>query len=576
MALKFEAKDSTVTNVLFGNIKYRIPRYQRPYSWTEDQVSEFWNDLVTSTEPYFLGSFILNYESYDIEEIVDIIDGQQRMLTITIFMAVLRDIVKSIDPSYSRTIQNRDIIFSDRDDEFNDLRIQVGDSTKKYFERYIQNENENIISSKPTNAEEKRIRSNYIFFKEKIENEISKYLTNEDKKKFVKDIRKKVAELVVINIKIENEEEAYEIFETTNARGVDLSVADLLKNFIFKKIPALEDRDFAKDVWENITINIESTNTELKKFIRYFWISKYSFITEKKLFKEIKNNVTNWEKILGDLLSDASNFNKLLEGDENDYSGYKDAVKISESTFALRLMNVSQCYVLLLSILRNYEKLKTNPSRIFKLIENFTFQYSVVCKKPGNKVERIYSRYAILIEKVVDEIGDKDRSKEIQKIFSNLEKELIENAPSYDVFKESFHKIQYKNSENSRMLVKYILGKIDTYYRKTKEEKINFYQVNLEHILPQTPAKDWKLTKKEISPYVHKLGNLTLLSNKLNSKAQNTTIDKKIDHYRESELPITKQLVTMLEKEDFNWNEDLINKRLDDFVEISFKYVWKI
>ena len=71
----------------------------------------------------------------------------------------------------------------------------------------------------------------------------------------------------MIHIRIEKEEEAYEIFETTNARGVDLSVADLLKNLIFKNIPAEDDRDIAKEIWQEITSNIQATNTEKKQFI---------------------------------------------------------------------------------------------------------------------------------------------------------------------------------------------------------------------------------------------------------------------------------------------------------------------
>ncbi len=77
----------------------------------------------------------------------------------------------------------------------------------------------------------------------------------------VKSLRDKVASLIVINVEIAKEEDAYEIFETTNARGVELSVADLLKNLIFKKIPAGNDRDLAKEIWLDISVNIESTDT---------------------------------------------------------------------------------------------------------------------------------------------------------------------------------------------------------------------------------------------------------------------------------------------------------------------------
>jgi len=89
--ISFEAHDEPISEILFANRKFEIPRYQRPYAWTIDHVTEFWEDLSGSDEPYFLGSFIFNTEHESIDGYVDIIDGQQRLLTITILVAVLRD-----------------------------------------------------------------------------------------------------------------------------------------------------------------------------------------------------------------------------------------------------------------------------------------------------------------------------------------------------------------------------------------------------------------------------------------------------------------------------------------------------
>src|ERR1700722_6464910 len=97
--LNFWAKDKPLAEVLFAQRKYRIPRYQRPYAWDQEEVSEFWEDLSTNEEPFFLGSFIFNTETEEKDGFVDIIDGQQRLLTITILCAVLRDLAKDLDPA---------------------------------------------------------------------------------------------------------------------------------------------------------------------------------------------------------------------------------------------------------------------------------------------------------------------------------------------------------------------------------------------------------------------------------------------------------------------------------------------
>lgn len=390
-------------------------------------------------------------------------------------------------------------------------------------------------------------------------------------------LRDKIADLIIIHIRIANEEDAYEIFETTNARGVDLSVADLLKNFIFKKIPEKENKDFAKEIWTEITNNVQATNTDLKKFIRYYWISKYSFVTEKKLFKEIKKEITNWNQFLQDMWDSSEWYYKLYEGNRKDFFSLKNGGEIYDSILALRLMGVSQCYVLLLSILSNYNKLGTNPLDIIKLIENFTFHYSAVSKLPGNKVEKIYSKYAIKIQNVIDNDSEKNIHKNIQKIFKNIEKDLLTEKPLKEVFISSFNDLVYKNSSQVRMLIKYILSYFNSFYRKTKEEIINFNNVNIEHILPLNPDDSWGLSKKEIKPYVNNLGNLTIISKEINSKVQNKTIAKKLPDLKDSALPVTKKLIEeYFDKNKMDWGEAEIKKRQKDMAELAYNNIWKL
>ena len=95
MMLKFDAEDKALSYILNGEEKYKIPRYQRPYSWTTDEVSDLWDDL-NENESVFLGSFVFNYENYEKENFVEVIDGQQRLITLTILIAVLRDIYKEL------------------------------------------------------------------------------------------------------------------------------------------------------------------------------------------------------------------------------------------------------------------------------------------------------------------------------------------------------------------------------------------------------------------------------------------------------------------------------------------------
>jgi uncharacterized protein with ParB-like and HNH nuclease domain len=569
----FEASDRKIEQVLFSQRKFRVPRYQRPYAWGIEQITELWNDLITNSEPYFLGSFVFCTENEQEDGCAEIIDGQQRLLTITIFAAVLRDLAKLLESNIAALYHRQDIAIEDRYGK-QSFRVTPDDPLAGYYTKHIQNIDGDIKNSIPKTPEEIRVKQNYEYLYEKMEEELKRYDSKEAKINKLDHFRKKVSDLVVIDVEISRDEDAYEIFETTNARGVDLSVSDLLKNLIFKKIQPGKDRDFAKDMWQEITNNIQATDTELKRFIRHYWLSKYSLVTEKQLYREIRNKTTDWEGLLSDLWESSEIYNALLEGNEEEFQKYRHGSKIFDSLFSLRLMEVSQCYVLLLSLLRNYDKLETDPVRIFQLIEKFTFQYSVVCSLPGNRPEKIYAKYAGQIEDVCKSPSDKGRSGKIQSIFSSLERELQAEKPSYNVFKESFADVSYRNSEKSRKLIKYILGKTDSYYRLTYESRIDFNNVNIEHILPQNPDKTWGLTKGQIKRYVNKIGNLTLVDKRINSKVQNKMVNEKLKDLEQSTLPITIELVAHLKKLNGQWGENEIDERQYVLCSIAYNNIW--
>lgn len=577
MAFSFEAKDKTINDVLFqSDKKFRVPRYQRPYAWGEEQIDEFWEDLRSNKDPYLIGSIILNKEPLKTNGYIDIIDGQQRLLTITILSAVMRDIAKTFDKSLSQLIHEKEIVFVDMNGN-QSSRIIPGETTLPVFENAIQSQISNAEKYNAKTPEEIKVKNNYLYLKAKVENLLSDFNSAEQKRGEINKIREKVRNLYVIHVEVKCEEDAYEIFESTNARGVDLSVADLLKNLIFKKIPPQEDKDLAKAVWADITSDVESAGSDLKKFLRYYWLSKHSFVSEKRLFKEFKKVVTDWDIVLDDLWQSSTIYYRLLAGTVDQFQDYgKHYKSIFSSVFALRLMGVTQSNVLLLSLLRNFEKIPVQMKRIFNAIERFCFCYFAVCNKPANRVERLFSKTAIEIESVCRDVPEKKLTDSINASFDNLINALKKIMPTKDEFISSFEEIEYKKSEKSRLLIKYILGNINNYLDESDEYIINFDKVNIEHLLPQKPDKKWNLKQEDLKNYVNLIGNLTLLSKKLNSKAQNKIIKEKISEFRDSRLKITKELVTFFENNNYAWSEADIRKRSKDFAILSYDKIWKI
>jgi len=584
--LNFEAKNKTLNEVLFGNTQhyFRIPRYQRAYAWEEEQLKEYWQDLLEEKKTYFLGSLIFNTEYREKEGYVEIIDGQQRMLTTTIFMSVLRDVSKEYEfnikdknkkpKAYCDVIQRQTIEFEDSYGNTT-FRIMPGESIKEFFENNIQLEETNILEKQTTTKEEERVKKNYQFFYEKVKSYINQKDEREKKFERIKNLRKKAGELIAIEIRLESDDVAYEIFETVNARGVGLSVADLLKNLIFSKIKVKKEKDTAKEDWYEIERNIEETGFELKRFIRHYWMSKHDFVTEKKLYTSIKNNISDWEEFIGDIKEASMWYNRIVEGTQKDFENVKGNENIFRSVFAIRLMNVSQCNVMFLSLLKNHKKINIDLSKTFKIIEKFTYQYFAICKQPGNKVEKIYSKHAIEIQSALDNSKEKHLSSNIQKALSSLKKELTDILPSKELFVEKYQSLSYGRSTKQRTLIKYSLEEVNKLKSKKNELKIDFTNVNIEHVLPQDPKK-WNLTKKQVSEYVNKIGNLTLLSVSLNSSAQNEVISDKIKDLEQSELLITKDLVSQLKNINFQWDQEAIEKRQQELAELSYSQIWNI
>ncbi len=453
-------------------------------------------------------------------------------------------------------------------------RVIPSDSLINYLNSTIFNTKCDFLNNEPDSEEERLIEKNYSFLKEKIETELLNKGGADSKLEYLQELFEKIAKLEVIWIKIEDEEAAYEVFETVNDRGAELSIADLLKNLIFKKLKALgKDIDYFKDRWKNIEENISKQNIDMKKFFRHFWLSKYSFVTEKKLFKEIKKTLTkdkDYIELLEELVSASDDYGMLLKGSYDDWIEKEDGDKIYDCLRGIRAMKVVQCHSLFLSSLRNLKKINKKPFKVFKLIENFSFLYSIVGKQPSNKLEKIYSNYSRQLEKETKKI-DKHTLSNIDRILTNLENELRSLKPTIEHLGNNFKNITY--SANNILLIAYILEKINSIF-ESGEHKINFESINIEHFLPRNPNKDWNITKEESKDFVNNIGNLTILLDRINKKAGNKGPKEKCEILKKSDIHLTKQLVENIERSQYRWGKEEIEKRQKDLINLALEKVW--
>ena len=251
---------SLTVKQLFNNADslYQIPRYQRPYKWADEQIDKLWDDLTEAyeneTESYFLGS-VITAASKESSSYLDIVDGQQRITTLMILFAVVRDMFpdlnrKSVNPDpsniTSKTIRSSILI----DDEFNRLKLFTHINHQTDFENLIINANTTqIIKPKKREIESDeepkyKFRNTAVMFKEKLSAKGEDYVS-----KFINYLFNSVR---LIRIDCTSKEFAIKLFQVLNDRGLDLTNADLIKSYLIQK---LEEEFKADENLRNISEN---------------------------------------------------------------------------------------------------------------------------------------------------------------------------------------------------------------------------------------------------------------------------------------------------------------------------------
>lgn len=580
-----ESNIKTLEEVIFSASTYqiKIPKYQRPYSWGLQQVEELWDDIIQTNPTFFIGPIIINTENLNRshDSFIEIVDGQQRLISSTILSAVLRDAFKDFgDVRKANIIQDRFIAFLDDNGDDQGYRLTTGQSTHNYFQENIQDENSNIENSIPETKEHKKIKDNYLTLKKKLYEYIKPETSTENKIKKISFVRDRLKQLNVIEIQINNDREAYEIFERVNNYGVDLSLSDLLKNHILKNS---DEKEKANQKWLDIEKNIRNSGSEMKKFIRYHWLSKYSFKTEKQLYNNIKDEIQDYDKFVNELEKASEIYSNIIGANLSDYAELKVnrtviGKKIYNVVQASNYMSVTQDNVFYMSLIRNTErgKLLVNPKKFLIFLEKFIFKYFAICHFPANKVERLFSKYAIELEKICNkDISESNIKQNTDRLFTNFKSDLEELAKTEtirDLFIEKFEEVKYGSSPKNRKLINYILSKYENKLHGRDELTLNFEIINIEHLLPQKP-ENWGLTKKDVKEYVNNIGNLVLIDQRLNGQMGNKSLEEKIPILNQSLLEMNKLIVNQLNNNAV-WNENLIQKRNKDLAIISYDEIW--
>lgn len=517
-------------NEFIGNGKrYRVPPFQRDYSWEEDNWEDLWNDMLflyKNKTTHYMGAIVLQDNG---NREYSIIDGQQRLATLSIFVLAIIKNLQKIDSKENK--ERAEVIY--RDFLGNKDAVSLKESSKLFL-----NENNdkfyqyNLLSLKVPIVYRKLIDSEkllwdcFIYFDKKIEEKFK----DKNGEKMTNFLTRCVAEnLMFIQIVVKNEIDAYTVFETLNSRGVELTTTDLLKNFLFSFVAKGSDVDLdkVKIQWKKI---IDAAGLkEFPDFLRYFLNSKYPLVSKRELFKETKRLVKNKEdvfKLLDNLEESVELY--VAFGDPND-DFWNDKKKERKYISELNLFNVKLTKSVLLSA---YKKFDQNEfEKLLRVCSVIAFRYNKIGGLNPKVMEVDYNKVAIKIYN--NEIIT------AKEVFKNIKNSLYVSDENF----ENMFSTKIISTNANKKLVRYILLGIEN---KLSGTDFNYEDDSstIEHILPESPSLEWDkyFSQEDHEKYVYRLGNYTLLKDFDNRKAENDLFKNKREIYLESSYKISNEI----------------------------------
>lgn len=534
--------DSKIS-VLLNNKSFIVPQNQRKYVWKKNNWEELIEDIdlvYKQIKPnHFIGSVVLKTVNKDdgIRSHYSIIDGQQRVLTLTLLITAIGYLyAKQHD---FKKIRGLEIYFlvTDRYGEkypiiSEEANADVHRVVKCLIEKSKEAEEskEHIIPAEEIVKEasaNKSIRDCFLYFVNDLESKITSVKDIDRYQEIIEGIR-------YIDVSADTDEDAYTIFEVLNARGQALTDFDLLRNFLLKN--SSPDK---KDAISNQIISIESLlSNNVEDFLKHYALHKYGIRTDnndKRAYKIIskKEKKSDINIFASDLLLKARFYKQILTGSEC-------SDKIARIFAFYKSHNQRQYRPLILGLIHQKEQGRISDVEYEKINEylyRFFVCYKIIGEQASNKLDDIVEKYSEEIENRFSE-----------DVLLRLKKSLIKRLPNKNSFTNSFRSLCYSNKwkpfSGSRRKSK-VFAVLEFYeVLNGCTVQIDTTSYNIEHCLSDADSEDNS-----------RIGNLIILENELNKKVKNKPIIEKCREYKQSCLSQPQTIVEAVKKENFDPDE---------------------
>lgn len=558
--MSYFAEQKTIRELLTSQL-YRIPRNQRKYVWNHDNWEDLFSDLEFATSNHtnhFIGSIVLLKEKEKVDGLskFTVIDGQQRLFTITIFLSALLFMMKknNLESDYYGTEK----YIATKDDKNNSHHIFYS-SYHLGLDKIITAIQTIPFGEIPTlssflkiyitdKKKDKNIEEAFEYYVKKIEEYITKQNGEPGK---ITILRDSIINTEYVRIEATTEEDSYTIFEILNARGQNLADHELLKNYVMRYIRPIEKVDEVKQEWEDME---RLLGTGINKYLLHYLIHRYKINDNdrKDAYKAIKTYVkaNNVEEFFCDFIQKSVYYSKLYNPLLVDSEGNQICSPIEYSIFKFfKSKRQEQFRPVILSLMHQLDLEKITNEQYEKaitFIKQFFICYTLIGKEKSNTITSVISEYAFKLEKNFNNDA-------LSKFYESFKKRI----PNKEWFKKAFSTIGYSNH------FKFYKDPKETEKAKLVLEIYEEYLGNknmpedytIEHILPDSEGEQNS-----------NIGNLLPLEKSLNERCDNLPLKQKISIYKESEFKSVKRFVKSYENKEETFNvENRMSHLADDF-----------
>jgi len=547
------ADETNLLKFLNGPKQFVIPIYQRTYSWTQQECKQLWNDILKagrdeSISGHFIGSIVYVEKGlYQISAVPKflVIDGQQRLTTISLLLSALSGAMKkkgSVGDMNSEKLKSYYLLNEREEGELRNKLVLTKSDKETFFK---------IIDAKELSEEDaQRLKINYEFFVEQIS------------KSNIEEVYQGVLKLMLIDVSLDREKDNPQlIFESLNSTGLELTQADLVRNYILMGLEKQEQEDLYTDYWfpmEKSFGHAEYSDL-FDRFMRDYLTIKTGKIPNIRdvysAFKIYAHKFKSMKELVAEIHKYSKYFVNMALGKEQDG-------EIREVFNDINNLKVDVSYPFLIKAYEDYEEKKISKEELIELLkylESYVFRRAI-CGIPTNSLNKTFANLykEINIEKYLESFKA-----------SLLLKDSYRRFPKNKEFKEQ---LTIKDVYNFRSR-NYLLRKLENHNRK---ELVNVESYTIEHVMPQNQKlpNGWKKelgeSWKDIhDKYLHTIGNLTLTG--YNSELSDKPFKEKRDMkggFADSPIRLNKSLASLND-----WNEMEILKRANILVDLATQ-IW--